>query len=128
MRTGREDWFGLGRVEAVRSALGVPPGSDESQFAGIPSVAPEPVADRVARALRVVAMGAPTGWGADDSTDGAVEVSADTEYGVGVVASRLQVALRGEGIDTRLPAAARRGTDGDWRVRLDLLVGGPAGT
>ncbi|NHN54580.1 coenzyme F420-0:L-glutamate ligase [Calidifontibacter sp. DB0510] len=53
VRSGPEDWFALGRAEAVRDALGVPAGSQLSQDVGIESVHPETIADRAARALRV---------------------------------------------------------------------------
>ncbi|MEO7060662.1 MAG: coenzyme F420-0:L-glutamate ligase [Lapillicoccus sp.] len=51
VRTGREDWFGLGQVEAVRAALGVLPGSDLAATVGIASAAPETLAERATRAV-----------------------------------------------------------------------------
>jgi coenzyme F420-0:L-glutamate ligase/coenzyme F420-1:gamma-L-glutamate ligase len=50
LRSRATDWFALGHVEAVRSALGVPPGSP-----GVPLVplAPGDVPERLARAVHV---------------------------------------------------------------------------
>ena len=57
LRTADSDWFALGHVEAVRSALGVPPGGAE--------VPPRPMApgdaeERLARAVAVAAVGRDT--------------------------------------------------------------------
>ena len=43
VRTGPGDWFRLGPVEAVREALGVAPGSTDSERIGIRSVGADPV-------------------------------------------------------------------------------------
>lgn len=101
VRTGREDWFGLGRVEAVRSALGVPPGSPAALEDGIASVAPEAVAERVARAVRVALRGCPDA--AVDVGPGHLRVQADSGYQLGVVVSRLRTALWGEGVEVADP-------------------------
>lgn len=53
VRTGRSDWFGLGRAEAVRAALGVPPGSELADRLGIPAAVEESVASRASRAVAV---------------------------------------------------------------------------
>ena len=50
VRTGPSDWFGSGRVEAVRAALGVEAGTDLATEVGIPSALPEPTAVRLERA------------------------------------------------------------------------------
>ncbi|MGA8978787.1 MAG: hypothetical protein WB473_06685, partial [Pedococcus sp.] len=80
-----------------------------------PSVAPEPTADRVNRAVAVALRGCETAGvdvgGATQSGDGAeggtgageLRVSAATPYELGVVVSRLQVALWGEGLDVVVP-------------------------
>jgi coenzyme F420-0:L-glutamate ligase/coenzyme F420-1:gamma-L-glutamate ligase len=102
VRTGREDWFGLGRVEAVRSALGVPPGSPAALEDGIASVAPEVVAERVARAVRVALRGSPDA--AVDVGPGHLRVQADSGYQLGVAVSRLRTALWGEGVEVPEPA------------------------
>lgn len=39
VRTGARDWFALGHVEAVRAALGAPPGSERSHEVGVRDVA-----------------------------------------------------------------------------------------
>ncbi|HEX2806679.1 MAG TPA: coenzyme F420-0:L-glutamate ligase, partial [Kineosporiaceae bacterium] len=54
LRGPESDWFRLGHVEAVRSALGVPPGSK-----GIPAapIAPGTLVDRLRRALDVALAG-----------------------------------------------------------------------
>ena len=107
VRTGPGDWFGLGTAEAVRSALGVPPGSDAARDVGIPSVAPEPVADRIARAVAVALRECETAGvdvGGTGDGESALRVSAATPYELGVVVSRLQVALWGEGLDTVVPS------------------------
>ena len=57
MRTGPRDWFGSGRVEAVRAALGVEAGTDLAAEVGIPSALPEPTAVRLERAGRVALLG-----------------------------------------------------------------------
>ncbi|WP_404384193.1 coenzyme F420-0:L-glutamate ligase [Knoellia locipacati] len=51
VRTGPGDWFAMGHVEAVRAALGVNPGSPESELVGIRAVGAEPFADRVSRVV-----------------------------------------------------------------------------
>lgn len=50
-RSGPDDWFAQGRVEAVRSALGVHPGSRAAEAIGVPALGPEPVLMRVQRAI-----------------------------------------------------------------------------
>ena len=82
VRTGRSDWFGLGRAEAVRSALGVLPGSEIATRIGIPSVLDEPVAVRSSRAVGV-AIHALDGVG--------VDVGAGVERGAGPVGQRIVV-------------------------------------
>ena len=119
IRTGRDDWFDYGRAEAVRASLGLEPGSTSAEELGIPSVTPEAVEVRIARAWSVAAL-LPFGSGADTSAPGVVEVSADTAFQVGVVAARLQVALWGEGIAARLDGTDFVGADGDARARLTI--------
>jgi coenzyme F420-0:L-glutamate ligase/coenzyme F420-1:gamma-L-glutamate ligase len=50
LRAGPQDWFRYGHVEAVRAAVGVPPGSPDAPL--VP-VGPTPPADRLARAVAV---------------------------------------------------------------------------
>lgn len=95
VRTGPSDWFALGHREAVRAALGVPPGTAAADAVGIPSVVAEPAGERGARAVRVALHG----------EEGAV-VEGDPQVGYAVrsaapvvagrVAARLEVALFGE--------------------------------
>ena len=103
VRTGPEDWFGLGRVEAVRAALGVAPGSADALDVGIPAAWPEDRPTRVARAVRV-ALRDQDEVAADVGAD-EVELSGGDDFGAGLVAARLLVALHGEG----LAATVRRG-------------------
>ncbi|GAA2739395.1 coenzyme F420-0:L-glutamate ligase [Pedococcus aerophilus] len=118
VRTGAGDWFALGHAEAVRSALGVRPGTEAAREVGIPSVAPESLAERIARAAAValrecetagVDVGradGSTGAGDDNAASLDLQVSAATPYELGVVVARLQVALWGEGIDAVVPTEA----------------------
>jgi coenzyme F420-0:L-glutamate ligase/coenzyme F420-1:gamma-L-glutamate ligase len=101
VRTGPGDWFGLGPSEAVRSALGVPPGSGAARDVGIPSVAPESASDRVARAVAVALRECETAG--VDAGSAELRVSAATPYELGIVVARLQVALWGEGVDVIVP-------------------------
>ena len=101
VRTGVGDWFGLGEAEAVRAALGVPPGGQAALDVGIPSVAPEPTADRVNRAVAVALRECETAGVDAGSTE--LRVSAATPYELGIVVARLQVALWGEGLDVVVP-------------------------
>ena len=105
VRTGSGDWFGLGRVEAVRSALGVEPGSEQAIAVGIPAVDGETPADKANRALRVALLSCPD---VSAKVDGAtVRLEAADDFALGVATTRAQVALHGEGLTTvlaRLPA------------------------
>jgi coenzyme F420-0:L-glutamate ligase/coenzyme F420-1:gamma-L-glutamate ligase len=106
LRTGPEDWFALGRVEAVRAALGTPPGTREAAEAGVPDVQPETLDARLARAV-AVALGPCPAAGVDVG-GAALTVSAPTPYELGVAVARLQVALRGEYLELPVP----EGVDG----------------
>lgn len=78
LRSGGEDWFRYGHVEAVRASLGVPPsvepvaGKDPAPA----SVPPAPVAERLRRALDV-ALASPDPMAGGDGYAAAVEVSPD---------------------------------------------------
>jgi len=100
IRTGPGDWFGHGRVEAVRAVLGVEPGSATALEVGIPGIEPEDVATRAARALRVALVGCPEVSGRLEGDTIRLEAAGDFE--LGVAATRAQVALRGEGLTTTL--------------------------
>ena len=100
VRTGPQDWFGYGMVEAVRAALGVEPGSATASEVGIPFIAPEHVATRARRALRVALLTCPNAIGQIDADT--ISLVAPDSFTLGVVATRAEVALRGEGLTTTL--------------------------
>lgn len=129
VRTGADDWFRLGAAEAVRAALGAPPGSAAVDMVGIPSAAPESLHDRVYRAVRLAMLGQPEGTavhveglpgpGSPSSPAGAVRLvvaAANDEatdgscaFAVGRLTARLEVALHSEqlqGSVTVVPATA----------------------
>jgi coenzyme F420-0:L-glutamate ligase/coenzyme F420-1:gamma-L-glutamate ligase len=96
IRTGPQDWFGYGMVEAVRSALGVEPGSARAIEAGIPFITREDTATRARRAVRVALLMCPDATAEVD--DGIISLVAPDDFALGVAATRAQVALRGEGL------------------------------
>lgn len=114
IRTGPGDWFALGRAEAVRDALGVPAGSDLSEQVGIESVAPEPLVERVARAVRVTL--ARESAGVLDDPDDPNDVGEDVGEDVGV-----DLAGSGERVDLTAvdPVALGRA----W-ARLEVALAG----
>ncbi|WP_284283576.1 coenzyme F420-0:L-glutamate ligase [Arsenicicoccus piscis] len=59
VRTGPGDWFALGHVEAVRAALGVAPGSPESEAVGLVPVHDEPAEARLTRVARLATHAVP---------------------------------------------------------------------
>lgn len=106
VRSGDSDWFALGAQEAVRAALGVPPGSALAESVGIRPAGPgpEPREHRVARAVGVALA---TGLDADVHLQGnLLEVTGEDSVVVGMVTARLLTALAGEGVAAR---AQRRG-------------------
>ncbi len=104
VRKGPDDWFSMGRAEAVRAALGVPPGSAASEAVGVESVHPEPLVERVRRAARVALSGGDaarieaTPDSAPGGPDGTVTatLTADDPVVLGRTWARLEVALAGE--------------------------------
>ncbi len=100
VRTGPGDWFSLGQAEAVRAALGVMPGSAEAAAVGIQSMNAEAVADRASRALRVALLACPDASGQVDGDT--IRLRAPDDFTLGVVATRAEVALHGEGLATTL--------------------------
>ena len=112
VRTGPGDWFALGHVEAVRAALGVPPGTERSSTIGIPSVGA--LDHWSARAHRVL------GLALDDP-----EVAIDVEHrdtcvdlalsgpdrAVGRILGRLEVAAWAESLAISLAPATVRLSD-----------------
>jgi coenzyme F420-0:L-glutamate ligase/coenzyme F420-1:gamma-L-glutamate ligase len=98
VRTGPGDWFSLGQAEAVRAALGVTPGSAEATAVGIPSIEDETVAEKASRALRVALLACP---GVSGHVDGnVITLVAIDDFALGVAVTRVEVALRGEGLTT----------------------------
>jgi coenzyme F420-0:L-glutamate ligase/coenzyme F420-1:gamma-L-glutamate ligase len=109
VRTGPTDWFGSGWVEAVRASLGVEAGTELAAEVGIPSALPEPPATRVERARRVALLGV-EGVSASTGPEGVV-LQGEDAFTLGLAASRLVVALHGEGLVgrvERLPATGRQ--------------------
>ncbi len=98
VRTGPEDWFGLGSQEAVRHALGISPGSVAAATVGVRSAGPEAPVDVIARALRVALYEQPDIVGEVDDA-GSVRLRASDDRALGRAQARLEVALRGEGVD-----------------------------
>jgi len=106
VRTGPQDWFGYGMVEAVRAALGVGPGSAAAAEVGIPSIFPEDVATRAIRAIRVALQFCPS---ASADIDGnTIALVAPDDFTLGVAATRTEVALHGEGLTTTLADSSAR--------------------
>ncbi len=105
VRTGPGDWFGLGQAEAVRSALGVTPGSADATAVGIQSMNAETVAVKASRALRVALLACPDVSGQVDGDT--VRLTAPDDFTLGVAATRAEVALRGEGLATTLTRSDR---------------------
>ncbi len=96
VRTGPEDWFGYGRVEAVRAALGIEPGSVEATDIGIPPAAraDDTRRDAVGRAVRAALHGVDSGTA--DIGHTSVTLGADTAFELGRLTARLQAALWSE--------------------------------
>lgn len=102
VRTGAGDWFALGHREAVRSALGAPPGSPAAQWVGVPEVGPEATDVRTARAVRLALLGHP-GCAIDGTPGTGLTVRATDPVLAGRVAARLEVALAGEDLTGSFP-------------------------
>jgi coenzyme F420-0:L-glutamate ligase/coenzyme F420-1:gamma-L-glutamate ligase len=100
IRTGPQDWFGYGMVEAVREALGVPPGSARAFEVGIPSIIREDAITRARRALRVALLTCPDAVAKVDGDT--ISLVAPDDFMLGVAAARTEVALRGEGLTAAL--------------------------
>lgn len=98
VRTGPGDWFALGTTEAIRSALGVPPGSGAAEEVGVASVPSEEYADRLARAIRLALHGEGAA-SVTRSPDGSLVVQADDPFVAGRVSARLEAAVASESLD-----------------------------
>ncbi|HYQ33861.1 MAG TPA: hypothetical protein VEQ83_11655, partial [Lapillicoccus sp.] len=118
VRTGPGDWFASGEAEAIRSALGVTPGSELAERVGIAGLGMETPAVRVGRAVAVAlsAEDLDEGVGVDVGLDGVVVTGGDP-VDRGMLADRIRVALWGEGFATSVDAAPQRHADA-VRVRI----------
>lgn len=91
VRTGPEDWFGYGRIEAVRASLGIEPGSAAAAEVGIPPATRPERLDAVGRAVRAALRGVDTGTA--DIGQLSVTLGAETPFQLGLLTARLQSAL-----------------------------------
>jgi coenzyme F420-0:L-glutamate ligase/coenzyme F420-1:gamma-L-glutamate ligase len=123
VRTGRDDWFGHGRVEAVRAALGAPPGSALAAEVGIPPAGPDTRAGAVARAVRL-ALAADDEATADVG-DESVTLGAEGPYALGHLVARLQAALWCDGLQGDPLAPAADGCSVVVRVRQASALSPP---
>jgi coenzyme F420-0:L-glutamate ligase/coenzyme F420-1:gamma-L-glutamate ligase len=96
VRTGPDDWFGYGRIEAVRAALGIEPGSDIANEVGIPPTnrAESTVFDALARSVRAALAGVDSGTAECDGLE--VTLRADSPFELGRLAARFDAALWSE--------------------------------
>jgi coenzyme F420-0:L-glutamate ligase/coenzyme F420-1:gamma-L-glutamate ligase len=118
VRTGPEDWFATGAAEAVRAALGVAPGSELAERVGIPSIAEEPAALRVRRAVAVALAGQALGEGVGvDVGKDALVVTGGDPVDQGILAARIGMALWGEGFTSSVDPSPARGA-GQVTVRI----------
>ncbi|AKT51422.1 coenzyme F420-0:L-glutamate ligase [Arsenicicoccus sp. oral taxon 190] len=104
VRTGPGDWFAVGHVEAVRAALGVPPGTPRAVAVGIRPVGEDSVAARCGRAVRLAASGLPdVSWQQlDHAPDQHVwRVACPDELSLGMATARLEVACAAEDLALR---------------------------
>ncbi len=104
VRTGPSDWFSRGPVEAIRDALGVPPGSVASEQLGLVPIGVSPFADRVTRALSLALADLDT-WGDAGALGADIDIGDDVasialtaadEFLLGAAAARLMVAAAAE--------------------------------
>lgn len=108
VRTGPGDWFALGHREAVRAALGAPPGSTAAQEVGLPGVVPESVQQRAGRATALALLGHAGARVTGTVADGLV-VRAPDPVLAGRVAARLEVALAGEDLRAEVDVVSGTG-------------------
>ena len=107
VRTGPSDWFSLGTTEAIRTALGVPPGSSAAEEVGVAAVVPEEYAERLARALRLALHGEGSA-SITQAPESLLLVSAEDPFVAGRVCARLEAALVSEQLqEVRVRAAER---------------------
>lgn len=110
VRTGAGDWFALGHVEALRMALGVAPGSPDSEAVGIRSVGAETFADRVSRVVSLtlfadedasVDLELDVGHG-DPEGVATVTLGAADDFALGRLAQRFEIAAASEDLHPTL--------------------------
>lgn len=123
VRSGATDWFALGASEAVRSALGVPPGSAAAREVGLAPVHPEDRDTRLARAVRLARYGtdpaaAEVTVTSSDGGDAGLVVAGTDPVAVGYLAARLEVALHSE----RLAGPLADPAEGTVRVIVEAPV------
>jgi len=94
VRTGPGDWFGYGRVEAVRAALGIEPGTPEAEAVGVAPAGPDTRLDAVSRAARAALHGVESGTA--DVGRLSVTLGAESPYELGQLVARLRTALWAE--------------------------------
>jgi coenzyme F420-0:L-glutamate ligase/coenzyme F420-1:gamma-L-glutamate ligase len=126
VRTGPQDWFGLGMAEAVRAALGVQPGSPTASEVGIPFITREDAATRAMRALRVALLTCPDAVARVDGDT--ISLAAPDEFTLGLATARAEVALRGEGLAaalTRAPAQTATDSSAQTLTSAGLLTSQP---
>lgn len=112
VRTGPGDWFRLGHIEAVREALGVEPGSPDSEQIGIRPLHAEPLAARIERVRRLALHEASECSGTVDEVS--IEFEASDAYALGSVVTRAKVAAASED----LVAEVERLSESRARVRF----------
>lgn len=115
VRSGPEDWFAYGVAESVRTALGVPPGTQEALDVGLPLLLDEPVAGRFERALRLAAHDG-VAVGVEVTDPGRATLTCPDPVELGRVLGRLDAALWAEGLRRTSRADGRDGED--WRLAI----------
>ena len=131
VRVGDGDWFALGSQEAVRAALGVPPGPGQEGTQGPRPVVGDTTARRVLRAVEVAFRPNVDPWQRGVTGCGPIDpeaavlprvllVTGTNGFGVGVVAARLQVALLGEGVAFDVDPEPTLDACGSWQVTLTV--------
>lgn len=110
VRSGPSDWFALGAAEAVRSALGVEPGSPAADQVGVASVTGEGYAERLARAIRLAQHGegaASVELSPRETGSTTLTVRSGDPFITGRVCARLEVALASEQLEGLVVTATR---------------------
>ncbi|WP_409483573.1 coenzyme F420-0:L-glutamate ligase [Arsenicicoccus dermatophilus] len=95
VRTGPGDWFALGHVEAVRAALGAPPGSPSSERVGVRPLVAEELGARCDRAVRLALLTLPQVAVAAAEED-RIRLDATDATSLGRALARLEVACAAE--------------------------------